>query len=158
MAQHLYRATIVWRRGEGDFAKGRYSREHVWRFGGGIEVPASASPQVVPKPFSVENAVDPEEAFIASLSSCHMLTFLDIARHAGFVVDSYEDTAEGEMERLGTGRWWVAKVTLRPKIAFSGEKQPSASEADELHHKAHEACFISNSVKTSVDIAPPRGD
>jgi organic hydroperoxide reductase OsmC/OhrA len=87
-----------------------------------------------------------------------MLTFIDIARRAGFTVDAYDDVAEGVMERLEAGRWWIAKVTLRPKIAFSGERQPTAAELDDLHHKAHEACFISNSVKTTVEVAPPRGD
>jgi organic hydroperoxide reductase OsmC/OhrA len=156
MATHLYTATVEWRRGEGDFAKGRYSRAHVWRFDGGIEFKASASPSVVPKPFSVEDAVDPEEAFVASLSSCHMLTFVDVARHAGFVVDAYDDTAEGVMERLEAGRWWIAKVTLRPRIVFSG-RQPTSVELDELHHKAHDACFIANSVKTTVLVEPPHG-
>ena len=156
MADHLYKATVAWRRGDGDFAKGRYSRAHVWHFDGDIDVPASASPLVVPKPFADENAIDPEEAFVASLSSCHMLTFVDMARRAGFVVDAYDDTAEGEMERLGAGRWWVAKVTLRPRIAFSGERQPAPADLDDLHHKAHEACFIANSVKTRIEVEPPR--
>ncbi len=155
MAGHIYRATVEWRRDEGEFDKGRYSRAHVWRFDGGIEVPASASPHVVPRPFSLEDAVDPEEAFVASLSSCHMLTFLDIARRAGFVVDAYDDVAEGEMERLEAGRWWVAKVTLRPSIVFSG-REPGAPELADLHRKAHEACFIANSVKTRVEVAAPR--
>lgn len=156
MADHLYKATVVWRRDDGDFAKGRYSRAHVWRFDGGIELAASASPLVVPKPFADESAVDPEEAFVASLSSCHMLTFVDMARRAGFVVDSYDDTGEGEMERLAAGRWWIAKVTLRPRIVFSGDKQPTQSDIDELHHKAHDACFIASSVKTEIDIQAPR--
>jgi organic hydroperoxide reductase OsmC/OhrA len=157
MAGHIYRATIEWRRDDGDFAKGRYSRAHVWRCGGGVEVSASASPAVVPEPFADPNAVDPEEALVASLSSCHMLTFVDVARRGGFVVDSYDDTAEGEMERLEAGRWWIARVTLRPRIVFAGERQPTASELDELHDKAHAACFIANSVKTRVEIAPPSG-
>jgi organic hydroperoxide reductase OsmC/OhrA len=156
MADHLYTATIEWRRDDGDFAKGRFSRAHVWRFDGGVEVPASASPLVVPKPFADENAIDPEEGLVASLSSCHMLTFVDMARRAGFVVDTYEDTAEGEMERLAASRWWIAKVTLRPRIIFSGERQPSAAELDDLHHKAHEGCFIANSVKTRIEVEPPR--
>lgn len=155
---HLYTATIEWHRDDGDFAKGRYSRAHIWKFDGGIELPASASPGVVPKQFVDENAVDPEEAFIASLSSCHMLTFVDIARHAGFVVDSYVDTAEGVMERIEAGRWWVSKVTLRPRIVFSGERTPTQPELDEIHHKAHAACFIANSVKTQVDIEPQPAD
>ena len=146
-----------WRRDDGDFAKGRYARGHVWRFDGGVEAAASASPAVVPKPFADESAIDPEEALVASLSSCHMLTFLDVARRAGFVVDSYEDSAEGEMERLASGRWWIAKVTLRPRIVFSGGREPTQAELDDLHHKAHEACFIANSVKTRIEIEPPRG-
>lgn len=157
MADHFYKATIEWRRDDGDFAKGRYSRNHVWRFEGGVEVPASASTLVVPKGFADENAIDPEEAFVASLSSCHMLTFVDMARRAGFAVDAYSDTAEGAMERLETGRWWVATVTLRPQIVFSGERQPTPADLDDLHHKAHEACFIANSVKTRIEIEPPRG-
>jgi organic hydroperoxide reductase OsmC/OhrA len=110
----------------------------------------------VPKPLASESAVDSEEAFVAALSACHMLTFLDVARRAGFIVESYEDSAEGEMERLAAGRWWVSKVTLRPRIVFSGERAPTEVELDELHHKAHEACFIANSVKTEIAIEPPR--
>jgi organic hydroperoxide reductase OsmC/OhrA len=154
MAHAPYRATISWKRGEGDFAKGRYSRAHSWRFDGGIEVPASAAPQVVPLPMSVAEAVDPEEAFVASLSSCHMLTFLDLARRAGFVVDSYVDEAEGVMDRIDAGRFWISKVTLHPKIAFSGEKIPDEIDLSRLHHDAHEFCFIANSVKTEVIVDP----
>ena len=156
MADHLYRATVSWRRDGGDFAKGRYSRDHVWRFEGGVEIPASASAKIVPKGFADENAVDPEQAFVASLSACHMLTFVDVARRAGFIVDTYDDTAEGEMERLATGRWWLARVILRPQVVFSGEPQPAADDLDELHRKAHEACFIANSVKTEISVEPPR--
>jgi organic hydroperoxide reductase OsmC/OhrA len=155
MAGHLCHATVTWRREpDGDFAKGRYSRGHVWRFDGGIEVKASASPQVVPKAFAPADAVDPEEAFVASLSSCHMLTFLDLARRAGFVVDSYEDAAEGELEKNDAGRLWVARVTLRPRIAFSGN-EPPADEMKRLHHDAHDICFIANSVTSDVRIEPP---
>lgn len=152
MAQHLYKATVAWRRGEGEFPKGRYSRAHDWRFDGGIAVPASASPQVVPKPYVNEAAVDPEEAFVASLSSCHMLTFLDIARRAGFVIDSYEDEAEGVMERNANGKYWISRVTLRPRIAWGGDKEPSHDELRRLHHAAHEECFIANSVRTDVTV------
>lgn len=154
MADHIYKATIEWRRGEGDFAKGRYSRAHSWRFDGGIELPASASPAVVPPPLSVEAAVDPEEAFIASIASCHMLTFVDLARRAGLTVDSYVDEAEGVMARLEAGRWWVSKVTLRPRIVFSGEKRAGEAELAELHHKAHDFCFIANSVRTEIVVEP----
>jgi organic hydroperoxide reductase OsmC/OhrA len=157
VAAHIYRTTVSWQRGEGDFAKGRYSRKHVWRFDGGVDVPASASPLVVPKPYSVEDAVDPEEAFIASLSSCHMLTFIDIARRAGFTVDSYDDAAEGVMEKNAEGRMWISTVTLRPRIVWSGGKEPSAGELAHLHEQAHDLCFISNSVKTTVTVQPPAG-
>jgi organic hydroperoxide reductase OsmC/OhrA len=152
MAEHLYKATVSWRRGDGEFAKGRYSRGHTWRFDGGIEVPASASPQVVPKPYVNEAAVDPEEAFIASLSSCHMLTFLDLARRAGFVIESYEDEAEGVMEKNAAGKYWISRVTLKPRIVYGGDKQPSQDDLARLHHVAHEECFIANSVKTDVTI------
>lgn len=149
---HLYRATVAWRlKADEDFAKGRYSRGHLWRFDGGIEVPASASPLVVPKPWAPEDAVDPEEGFIASLSSCHMLTFLDLARRARFVVEGYEDEAEGVMEKTPEGRYWISLVTLRPRIAFSGEG-PDAATLDRLHHDAHDHCFIANSVKTAVRV------
>jgi len=152
VTDHLYHATISWRRGEGDFAKGRYSRKHVWRFDGGIEVPGSSSHLIVPKPYSVEDAVDPEEAFVASLSSCHMLTFLDIARRAGFVIDSYDDEAEGLMTKNEAGRSWISAVTLRPRIVYAG-KQPAPEELAHLHEQAHDLCFISNSVKTAVTVA-----
>jgi organic hydroperoxide reductase OsmC/OhrA len=149
---HEYRATIVWRRDPAeDFAKGRYSRAHEIRFDGGITVAASASPSVVPLPFSREDAVDPEEMFVAALSNCHMLTFLDLARRAGFVVDSYEDEAIGTMERIAPQRMAITKVTLRPKIVFSGPP-PDQAKLDELHHQAHEFCFIANSVKTEVKV------
>ena len=151
---HEYRATISWRRQESeDFAKGRYSRAHEWRFDGGTILAASASPSVVPAPFSREDAVDPEEAFVASLSSCHMLTFIDIARRAGIVVDSYEDEAVGTMERIAPGKMSITLVTLRPRIAFQGAT-PDPGKLDELHHQAHEACFTANSVKTEIVIEP----
>lgn len=152
MAQHPYRATVAWRRGEGDFAKGRYSRGHVWHFDGGVEVAATASPHVIPKPYTVEAAVDPEEAFVASLASCHMLTFLDLARRAGFVVDAYEDDAEGEMEKNQAGKYWVSRVTLRPRIAWGDGLGPGHGELARLHHAAHEECFIANSVRTTVTV------
>jgi organic hydroperoxide reductase OsmC/OhrA len=148
-----YTATIRWgRTGEGDFIKGQYSRAHEWAFDGGALVPASASPHVVPAPWSDPAGVDPEEAFVASLSSCHMLFFLDFARRDGFVVDSYVDEALGLMEKEASGRIAVTRVTLRPKIAFSGDRQPSAEQIADLHHRSHEACFIANSVKTEVTV------
>lgn len=154
MAGHLYRATVTWRRDpDADFARGRYSRGHLWRFDGGVEVKAAASPYVVPKALTPEDAVDPEEAFVASLSSCHMLTFLDLARRAGFVVDAYEDAAEGEMEKNAAGRLWVSRVTLRPRIAWAGNAPP-ADQLDRLHHDAHDLCFIANSVTSDVRVEP----
>jgi organic hydroperoxide reductase OsmC/OhrA len=153
---HEYRATILWKREapEAEFAKGRYSRAHEIRFDGGITVPGSASPSVVPAPFSREDAVDPEEMLVAALSNCHMLTFVDLARRAGFVVDSYEDNAVGTMERIAPQRMAVTRVALRPKIVFGGAA-PDQAKLDELHHQAHEMCFIANSVKTEVTVEPP---
>ena len=152
---HLYRAAVAWHlQPDEDFAKGRYSRRHVWRFDGGIDVPASASPLVVPKPYAPEDAVDPEEAFAASLSACHMLTFLDLARRARFVVTRYEDDAEAEMAKNAEGRFWIERVTLRPRIVFADGAQPDAAELERLHHAAHETCFIANSVLTEVRVEP----
>jgi organic hydroperoxide reductase OsmC/OhrA len=149
---HEYKATIAWTRNPGeDFAKGRYSRAHEIRFDGGISLVGSASPSVVPLPFSREDAVDPEEMLVAALSNCHMLTFLDLARRAGFVIDSYVDEAVGTMERIAPQRMAITKVTLRPKIAYAGAS-PDKAKLDELHHQAHELCFIANSVKTEVTV------
>ena len=151
MATHT--STVRWSASPGeDFAKGQYSRAHEWRFDGGAVVAASASPHVVPAPWSDAAAVDPEEAFVASLSSCHMLFFLDFARRAGVVVTSYEDEAEGVMEKGPDGRVRITKVTLRPRIAFG--EAPEQAVLDDLHHKAHEACFIANSVTSEVVIEP----
>ena len=147
-----YTATISWSRGDQPYTDGKYSRAHTWRFDGGIEVPGSSSPHVVRPPLSNEAAVDPEEAFIASLSSCHMLFFLDFARRAGFRIDSYVDEAEGVLDKDAQGRMAMTVVTLRPRIAFSGDKQPSRSDLDSLHHRSHEACFIANSVRTEIRI------
>ena len=147
-----YTATIRWRGGpEGDFAKGQYSRAHEWAFDGGHVMPASASPHIVPAPWSDLAGVDPEEAFVASLSSCHMLFFLDFARGAGFVIDSYVDEAEGELGKGADGRMAMTRVTLRPRVEWVDERPDSAVLAD-LHHKAHEACFIANSVKSEVTV------
>jgi organic hydroperoxide reductase OsmC/OhrA len=146
-----YTATIRWTRtGDGDFAKGQYSRAHEWAFDGGLTVPASPSPHIVPAPWNDPAGVDPEEAFVASLSSCHMLFFVDFARRAGFVLDSYVDEAEGVLERRADGRMWMSRVTLRPRLGWSGDKQPDAAAIADLHHRAHEACFIANSVTTEV--------
>jgi organic hydroperoxide reductase OsmC/OhrA len=155
---HEYRARIDWRRGgdHDDFAKGRYSRAHDWHFDGGVTVLASASPSVVPEPYSRPDAVDPEKAFVAALSSCHMLTFIDLARRDGLIVESYEDEAVGVMGRIAPGRLAVTTVTLRPRIAFAGGA-PDPGKIGDLHHRAHELCFIANSVKTEIRIEPPAG-
>ena len=148
-----YTATVRWKRGADDaFAQGRYTRVHEWAFDGGAVVPASASPHVVPKPYSDEAAVDPEEAFIASLSSCHMLFFLDFARRAGFVVESYADRGEGIVEKGADGRIAMTRVTLRPHVEWGGGKKPDEAQLTELHLKAHDACFIANSVTTKVKV------
>lgn len=145
-----YTANIRWQRGgDEDFAKGRYSRAHEWAFDGGLAVPAGPSPHIVPDPWGNPAGVDPEEAFVASLSSCHMLFFLDFARRAGLVVDSYVDEAEGVIGKRDDGRMAMSRVTLRPRIEWGGDTPDSAALA-ELHHKAHEACFIANSVTSEV--------
>ena len=145
-----YTAIIRWTRDPStDFSKGQYSRAHEWVFDGGVTVPASPSPHVVPQPWSDLTAVDPEEAFVASLSSCHMLFFVDFARRAGLVVDSYVDEAEGLLEKRADGKMWMSRVTLRPRVTWDGTPPEDVAIAD-LHHRAHEACFIANSVTTEV--------
>lgn len=151
-----YQAVIEWSRDGAPFTDNRYSRGHRWRFDGGVEVPASASPHVVPLPMSVAAAVDPEEAFVASLSSCHMLWFLSLAAKHGFVVDDYRDEAVGIMERNDGGRLAMTRVTLRPAARYGGDRRPSPAEEDALHHAAHEECFIASSVKTLVTCEPVR--
>ena len=155
MAQ-LHTVVIRWQVGDGDFAGRRYSRAHTWRFDGGVVVPASSSPLVVPVPLSDAAAVDPEEAFVAALSSCHMLWFLDIASRAGYLVQRYEDAAEARMGRNAAGKLVVDVVTLRPLVVFSDAKRPDRAALDALHHAAHEECFIANSVRSEV-VVEPRG-
>ncbi|MEZ9071216.1 OsmC family protein [Vibrio splendidus] len=148
-----YGAVIRWQKAEDEaFSDNQYSRGHTWEFDGGITVPASSSPHVVPLPFSVEENVDPEEAFIAALSSCHMLTFLGIAAKQKYVIDSYVDDAIGVLEEDESGRSSVTVVTLRPRIEFVGSKVPSSAQLDKLHHLAHNNCFIANSVKTEIRV------
>ena len=152
-----YTAETIWQRGETsreDFVASRYTRRHLLRFDGGVEVPGSSSPHVVPLPFSEAVAVDPEEAFVSALSSCHMLWFLDLACRAGHCVDSYADAATGVMRKNEAGRVAMTLVTLHPKVEFSGERLPSREQIERLHHEAHEACFIANSVKTEVRCEP----
>jgi len=155
MSQH--KATIDWNRGSGDFSKGRYSREHKWLFDGGLSVAASSSPAVVPVPWSNIAAIDPEEAFVASLASCHMLTFLHVARLGGFDVESYVDEAVGHTTPNEKRIPWVATVVLNPKIVYGGDKRPTPEEEARLHHLAHEQCFIAQSVKTAVKVAGIEG-
>lgn len=150
---HLYTATVRWT-AEGDFASGRYSRGHDWVFDGGVTVPGSSSPAVVPPPLSREDAVDPEEAFVAALSSCHMLWFLNLAQRAGFVVEAYEDRAEASMARLEAKRWWIDRVTLRPRITFAAGAAPDAARLAALHEEAHHLCYIANSVRSEVTVEP----
>ncbi|HEY7087359.1 MAG TPA: OsmC family protein [Tepidisphaeraceae bacterium] len=152
MSEHI--ATIEWQRDGALFTDRKYSRGHRWKFDGGVEVPASSSPHAVKLPLSVAEAVDPEEAFIASLSSCHMLWFLDIACRRGFVIDSYRDEAVGVLAKNSEGKFAITRVTLRPKVIFSGDKQPSSEDLAAMHQKAHEECFIANSVKTEVVCEP----
>ena len=150
MSEH--KATISWKRTSPDFLKGKYSREHSWTFDGGLTIPASPSPSVVPAPYSNPANVDPEEAYVASISSCHMLTFLYLASKQGFQVDSYADEAIGLMSKNEKGAAWVSAVTLNPKITYSGEKLPAVEDQAHLHHLAHEQCFIANSVKTTITV------
>ena len=145
-----YKAVIKWQRTSPDFLRGKYSREHTWTFDGGVALQASSSPHVVPVPWSNPSLVDPEEAFVASLSSCHMLTFLFLAAKRGFQIDSYEDEAVGVMAKNEKGVPWISSVTLNPKVAYSGDKLPAPADTEQLHHLAHENCFIAQSVKTEI--------
>ena len=149
-----YTAEVLWSRSNQIFVDNRYSRKHLLRFDGGIEVSGSSSPHIVPLPYSASDAVDPEEAFIAALASCHMLWFLSLAAEQGFVVDSYHDRAEGVMAQNQEGHLMISVVTLHPEVKFSGEKQPTPDELESLHRQAHAECFIANSVKTEVRCQP----
>jgi organic hydroperoxide reductase OsmC/OhrA len=149
-----YTSKIIWHRNEAIFSDNRYSRKHVWQFDGGVEVPASSSPQVVRLPMSEAAAVDPEEAFVASLASCHMLWFLDIAARAGFIIDSYVDGAVGTLAKNSDGKFAMTVVTLKPHVIFSGEKHPSQEDIQRMHDKAHDECFIATSVKSDVRCEP----
>lgn len=146
-----YTASIKWTRLKDEkFTDKKYSRGHTWEFDGGVRVPASSSPHAVPLPYSIEENVDPEEALIAAISSCHMLAFLYVAAKRNFVVDEYTDNVSGLMEKNSEGKYAVTKATLRPKIKFSGAEQPTRQQLEEMHHQAHEECYIANSVKTKI--------
>lgn len=152
MSEH--QARIRWtRRPEERFIDSRYSRGHVWEFDGGVSVPASSAVSSVPLPYSKAENVDPEEAFIAAISSCHMLTFLYLAAKAGLVVDSYDDRAVGTMGRNAKGRMAVLTARLSPEIVFSGARSPTDADVQRLHHAAHEECFIASSVATEIAVA-----
>ena len=151
-----YDAWVEWDRGAQPFVDNRYSRAHRWRFDGGLAVDASASPQVVGAAFANPAGVDPEEAFVASLSSCHMLWFLGLAARRGYRVDSYRDHALGTMAKNARGKLAMTHVVLRPAVRFSGDNVPDAAAIDALHHAAHEECFIASSVLTEVVVEVPR--
>ena len=152
MAVHT--ASVRWERGAQAFLDNRYSRLHRWSFDGGAEVPGSSSPHTVRAPLSDPAAVDPEEAFVASIASCHMLWFLSLAAGGGWRVDDYSDDAEGVMGKNAAGRTAMVRVTLRPRVAFSGERLPARADVLQLHHRAHDECFIANSVTTEVRCEP----
>lgn len=147
-----YKATVRWQQTEGSFREGKYSRKHTWSFDGGLSVPASSSPQVVRVPYSDPAGVDPEEAFVAAISSCHMLTFLYLAQKQGFDVESYEDDAVGMMTKNAQRVSWVSSVVLTPRIRYAGERRPSREELQKLHDDAHHECFIAQSVKTDIQV------
>jgi organic hydroperoxide reductase OsmC/OhrA len=148
MSEH--KVNLSWKRGDAPFEYQKYPRNHTWKFDGGHEMTASAAPAYLGDP----KQVDPEEAFVASLSSCHMLTFLAIACKKRFVLDEYTDEAVGIMEKNAEGRLAITRVTLKQRIKFSGDKQPTAAEIEEMNHMAHDQCFIANSVKTEVKVEP----
>ncbi|HEY1415836.1 MAG TPA: OsmC family protein [Caulobacteraceae bacterium] len=152
-----HRATVSWTLAEGadDFLKRRYSRLHKLAFDGGPEVLGSPSPTVVPAPYSSPQGVDPEQAFVAALSACHMLWFLDHAARNGFVISAYSDEAEGILGRLERGKFAVTRVVLRPRVDFTGEKRPTTEDIRHLHEVSHADCFIANSVSAEVVIEPP---
>ena len=149
MSEH--RVTVAWKRGGRDFTYELYTRDHTWKFDGGATISASAAPGYRGNP----DLVDPEQAFVASLSSCHMLTFLALAAKKRFVVDRYTDNVTGYLEKNKDGKLAVTRIELRPEIVFAGEKQPSAGELSELHERAHDLCFVANSVKTVVSVEHP---
>jgi organic hydroperoxide reductase OsmC/OhrA len=152
MSEHV--AEVVWERGDAPFLDQRYSRRHALRFDGGAVWAGSSSPHVVPAPMSDPSAVDPEEGFVASISSCHMLWFLSIAAKHGFVVDHYRDRAIGLMGKDAHGRLAITRVTLKPEVRFAGTQEPDEVEVAAMHHEAHESCFIANSVKTEIRCEP----
>ena len=150
---HTYSATISWKSDSDEaFAANKYTRGHEWSFDGGTTVPASSSPHAVRLPYSIEAAVDPEEALVASASSCHMLSFLYVAAKAGFVATSYTDAAVGEMTTSSEGKEWISRIVLDPQIEWAADRGPTSEELAQLHHEAHEICYIANSIKSDIVI------
>ncbi|MBM3846319.1 MAG: OsmC family peroxiredoxin [Verrucomicrobia bacterium] len=154
MSNHT--AIVRWKSSGSNFLKGQYSREHTWTFDGGLSVPASPSPSIVPAPWSNAANVDPEEAFVAAVSSCHMLFYLMFAYKNGFQVDSYEDEAVGTMTKNERGLLWLSSIQLNPRVVYGGEKRPTAEDEERLHHLSHEQCFIANSIKSDVTVGRKR--
>ena len=150
---HTYSATVHWQRDGANFADNKYSRAHEWRFDEGIVVPASSSPEALAPPMSRPDAVDPEEALVAACSSCHMLFFLALAGRRGFTIDSYTDSAVGEMTKNDAGKLYVSAITLNPKIVWSGDKRPSDNDIAKLHERSHAECYIANSIRATVTVA-----
>lgn len=148
----IHTAHIEWERNDDGFLDKRYSRKHSWKFDGGALVPASSSPHLVRLPFSDPSCVDPEEAYVAALSSCHMLWFLSLAARDGYVVDRYADAASGHMEKNAENKDAITRVVLQPAVAFSGAKVPTDARVEKLHHEAHESCFLASSVRTTIDV------
>ncbi len=155
---HTYTAHVQWKRGDAHFRDGKYSRAHEWHFDGGTVVPASSSPTVVPLPYSVPSHVDPEEAVVAAASSCHMLWFLSIAAKAGFTVDGYDDYAHGEIGKGPNGRAAFSRIVLRPVIRFSVDLIPTPAQLADIHRRAHDECFIANSLKAEVVVETGQAD
>lgn len=151
---HTYTASVRWQRGEQTFTDNKYSRAHDLMFDGGAIVRGSSAPSSVPLPYSDAAAVDPEEALVGALSSCHMLFFLAFAGKRGFRVDTYEDPAVGEMTKNAAGKLYISKVTLSPRIVFSGDKRPTAEDVAAMHHRSHEECYIASSVRAEVVVMP----
>jgi organic hydroperoxide reductase OsmC/OhrA len=149
-----YTASVRWTRGDAKFTDNRYSRRHAWHFDGGAAVAGSSSPHSVPLPYSDATAVDPEEAFVAAISSCHMLFFLSIAAKRGHRIDDYVDDAEGFLETDAAGLMWMTRVVLHPHVVWSGDLRPSVDDISAMHHEAHHLCYIANSVKTTIDCEP----
>ena len=149
---NLYRATVAWQNNGQVFTDKKYSRKHLWHFDGGLEVPASASPHIVGEPYADPSAVDPEEAFVASLASCHMLWFLSLAAEQEFVVAEYQDQAEGTMKKNAEGKLAITEVILRPIVRFDENSTPDQQIFENLHQQAHKRCFIAHSVKTTITV------